>query len=408
MPERARARAISNEHQSRTDERNAGGHPRAKPLHGVRVVDLTRLLPGPVATMHLADLGADVVKVENTGSGDYARELLGRHFFGLVNRNKRGLRLDLKAPAGRDAFLRIAEHADVLVEQFRPGVMDRMGIGYEAICAINPRIVYCAITGYGQDGPYRDVPGHDINYIGYAGVGDQIGTQGELVVPNFQIADLLGGSLTAVMGILAALVDARGSGAGRYVDVAMADSVLAHAVFPLIGLLENGQAPERGTTTLGGGLPCYNVYRTADGRFMAVGALERKFWENLCDTIGCPELKPSHLVYGADAQPVKARLQELFASRTQADWTKRFAGVPACVSPILRIDEALANEQFRARAMVLSEDGTRRFALPLKLSDFEFAVERDAPRPGEHSAEILLEVGYADDEIALLARDQVI
>jgi crotonobetainyl-CoA:carnitine CoA-transferase CaiB-like acyl-CoA transferase len=296
----------------------------------------------------------------------------------------------------------------VIVEQFRPGVMERLGVGYDAVRAVNQRIVYCAITGYGQDGPYRDVAGHDINYIGYAGVGDQIGTPEAPVVPNFQIADLLGGSLTPVMGILAALVDARATGAGRYVDVAMADSVLAHAFFPLLGLLERGQPPERGTTILSGGLPCYNVYRTADGRFMAVGALERKFWENLCDTLGCPELKGRHYVYGEDARPVKARLQEIFARRTQAEWTAAFAHVDACVSPILRIDEALANEQFRARGMVLSDDGARGFAAPVKLSDFEFAVERGAPRPGEHSAEILREAGYADDEVAQLARNGVI
>jgi crotonobetainyl-CoA:carnitine CoA-transferase CaiB-like acyl-CoA transferase len=188
----------------------------------------------------------------------------------------------------------------------------------------------------------------------------------------------------------------------------MADSVLAHAFFPLLGLLERGQPPERGTTILSGGLPCYNVYRTADGRFMAVGALERKFWENLCDTLGCPELKGRHYVYGEDARPVKARLQEIFARRTQAEWTAAFAHVDACVSPILRIDEALANEQFRARGMVLSDDGARGFAAPVKLSDFEFAVERGAPRPGEHSAEILREAGYADDEVAQLARNGVI
>jgi crotonobetainyl-CoA:carnitine CoA-transferase CaiB-like acyl-CoA transferase len=384
------------------------GGSRPKPLHGVRVLDLTRLLPGPVATMHLADLGADVIKIEDTGAGDYARAMQSRYFFPLVNRNKRGLRLDLKAPAGREVFLRLARGADVIVEQFRPGVMERLGVGYDAVRAVNQRIVYCAITGYGQDGPYRDVAGHDINYIGYAGVGDQIGTPEAPVVPNFQIADLLGGSLTPVMGILAALVDARATGAGRYVDVAMADSVLAHAFFPLLGLLERGQPPERGTTILSGGLPCYNVYRTADGRFMAVGALERKFWENLCDTLGCPELKGRHYVYGEDARPVKARLQEIFARRTQAEWTAAFAHVDACVSPILRIDEALANEQFRARGMVLSDDGARGFAAPVKLSDFEFAVERGAPRPGEHSAEILREAGYADDEVAQLARNGVI
>jgi crotonobetainyl-CoA:carnitine CoA-transferase CaiB-like acyl-CoA transferase len=372
---------------------------RAKPLHGVRVLDLTRLLPGPMATMHLADMGADVIKIEDTAAGDYARALAGGHLFRLANRNKRTLALDLKQPAGREVFLRLARDADAIVEQFRPGVMDRLGVGYAQIAAINPRIVYCAITGYGQDGPYRDAAGHDINYIGYAGVGDQIGTRETPVVPNFQIADLLGGALTGAMGILAALVDARATGQGRYVDVAMADAVLAHALLPLAGYLERGRAPERGDAMLSGGLACYNVYRTADGRFMAVGALERKFWDTLCDTLGCPELKAQHLVHGEAA---KARLAEIFVTRTQAEWTRLFDGVDACVSPVLAIDEALAHAQFRARGMVVAEGGTRGFALPIKFSDFTFDVARDAPAPGEHTREVLRSCGLDEPAIAQL------
>src|SRR5882724_9456690 len=245
---------------------------RAKPLSGIRVLDLTRLLPGPMATLHLADMGADVIKIEDTEAGDYSRSM-GRvrgvppmsDFFRLVNRNKRAIRLDLKNPKGREVFLRLAKGADVVVEGFRPGVMKKLALDYEAVAKINPRIVYCSISGYGQDGPYAQRAGHDINYIGCAGVGDQIGTQGAPVVPNFQIADLLGGALTPVMGILAALIDARSSGRGRYVDVAMTDAVFAHAILPLAGFLEHGKTPGRGTGMLGGGLPCYNVYRTRDG-----------------------------------------------------------------------------------------------------------------------------------------------
>jgi alpha-methylacyl-CoA racemase len=375
---------------------------RPKPLDGIRVLDLTRLLPGPVATMHLADMGADVIKIEDPGVGDYARSMANGHLFALINRNKRGLRLDLKAAEGREVFMRLARDADAIVEQFRPGVMDRLGVGYETVRKVNPRIVYCAITGYGQDGPYRDVAGHDINYIGYAGVGDQIGTPEGPVVPNFQIADLLGGSLTPAMGILAALIDARSSGRGRFVDVAMADAVLAHALFPRVESLALGHAPGRGETMLSGGLACYNVYPTRDGRFMAVGALEKKFWETLCDTLGCPELKSEHHVYGEAARPVKHRMAQIFATRTQAEWAKRFASVDACVSPILPIDEAIANEQFRARGMVLGDGGADGFALPVKFSDFEFSVDRAAPAPGEHSAEILRAAGYNDEEIRRL------
>jgi alpha-methylacyl-CoA racemase len=386
---------------------------RAKPLSGIRVLDLTRLLPGPMATLHLADMGADVVKIEDTEAGDYARGM-GRvrngmsDFFRLVNRNKRAIRLDLKQPKGREAFLRLAKGADVVVEGFRPGVMAKLGLGYDAVAAINPRIVYCSISGYGQEGPYAGRAGHDINYIGYAGVGDQIGTEDAPVVPNFQIADLLGGALTPVMGILAALIDAGSSGLGRHVDVAMTDAVLAHAIFPLLGLIERGKAPGRGTTLLAGGLPCYNVYRTRDGRYMAVGALEAKFWEKLCDILGCPELKAKHIVYGEEARPAKERLAAIFAGRTQHEWAEVFAKADCCVSPILTMDETLENEQLRARRMIIGEDERVQFALPVKFSEFEFAIGREAPRSGEHTAEILREAGYGDAEIETFRRNKTI
>ena len=379
---------------------------RPKPLSGIRVLDLTRLLPGPMATLHLADMGADVIKIEDTEAGDYARAM--SVLFRLVNRNKRAIRLDLKRPQGREIFLRLAKDAEVLVEGFRPGVMAKLGLGYDALAAINPRLVYCSITGYGQDGPYADRAGHDINYLGYAGVGDQIGTQDAPVVPNFQIADLLGGALTPVMGILAALIDARSCGRGRHVDVAMTDAVLAHAILPLLGFLERGRAPGRGTGMLDGGLPCYNLYRTRDGRYMAVGALERKFWETLCDILGCPELKGKHLVYGDDARPVKDRVAAIFATRAQREWSEVFAGADCCVSPVLRMDETLADEQMRSRGMVVAQAGLTQFAPPLKFSEFEFAISHAAPEPGAHTDEILREAGYDKMQIDALRGSGVI
>jgi crotonobetainyl-CoA:carnitine CoA-transferase CaiB-like acyl-CoA transferase len=386
---------------------------RGKPLAGIRVLDLTRLLPGAMATLHLADMGADVIKVEDTEAGDYSRTM-GRvrdgvsDSFRVLNRNKRAMRLDLKQARGREAFLRLARRADVVVEGFRPGVVAKLGVGYDAVAAVNARIVYCSISGYGQDGPYAQRAGHDVNYTGYAGIGDQIGTAEGPVLPNFQIADLLGGALVPVMGILAALIDARSSGRGRYVDVAMTDAALAHAVFPLLGYLERGAPPRRGTGMLDGGLPCYNVYRTKDGRFMAVGALERKFWSTLCDILGCTDLEEKHIVYGGEAERVKRRLAEIFASRTQREWTEVFARADCCVSPILDIGEALSNEQLRARKMVVDGGGLSQFALPLKFSEFEFAVERPAPAAGEHTEEVLREAGYRDAEIAALRDERVI
>src|SRR5688572_26660905 len=248
------------------------------PLAGVRVLDLTRLLPGPMGTLHLADLGADVIKIEDLGAGDYATPAVRA----LVNRNKRAIRIDLKQPAGAQTLLRLARDADVLIEGFRPGVMERLGVGYEAVAAVNPRIVYCSLSGFGQTGPLRDQPGHDLNYGALTGVVDQIGTADSPALSNLPVADLLGGTMNAVMGILAALFDAARTGRGRHVDVAIADGVLAHAVLPLAALNQHGHVPPAGQGTLTGGLACYAVYRTADGRFVAVGALERKFWDALC------------------------------------------------------------------------------------------------------------------------------
>ncbi len=359
-----------------------------------------------MATLHLADMGADVIKIEDTQAGDYARGM--SFLFRLVNRNKRAIRLDLKRPQGREVFQRLAKVAHVLVEGFRPGVMAKLGLGYDALAAINPRIVYCSITGYGQDGPYADRAGHDINYLGYAGVGDQIGTSEAPVVPNFQIADLLGGALTPAMGILAALIDARSCGRGRHVDVAMTDAVLAHAVLPLLGFLEHGKTPGRGTSMLDGGLPCYNLYRTRDGRYMAVGALERKFWETLCDILGCPELKGKHLVYGEDARPVKDRVAAIFATRTQREWSEFFSGADCCVSPVLRMEETLEDAQVRARGMVVAQEGLTQLAPPVKFSEFEFTISRAAPEPGEHADEILREVGYDKAQIDTLRDSGVI
>jgi len=286
--------------------------------------------------------------------------------------------------------------------------MEKLGLGYDALAAINPRLVYCSITGYGQDGPYADRAGHDINYIGYAGVGDQIGTQESPVVPNFQIADLLGGALTPAMGILAALIDARSCGRGRHVDVAMTDAVLAHAILPLVGFLERGRTPGRGTGMLDGGLPCYNLYKTRDGRYMAVGALERKFWETLCDILGCADLKGKHIVYGEEARPVKERLAAIFATRPQREWSEVFANADCCVSPVLKMDETLVDEQVRSRGMVVAQGGLIQFAPPAKFSEFEFAISRPAPEPGEHTDEILGEAGYDKAQIDALRVSGVI
>lgn len=335
----------------------------AQPLHGIRVLDLTRLLPGPVATMHLADMGAEVIKIEDPGVGDYARTMGPvrnevSQFFIAVNRGKQIIRLDLKNAVQRDEFLRMVDTADVVIESFRPGVMDRLGLGWDVLKQRNAKLVMCALSGYGQDGPFAQLAGHDINYVGLAGMLEQnVGPDGIPALPNLQVGDLLGGAQAAAQGILAALLGAKMTGLGRFVDVSMTDAVFAHNIMPLVAVNNFGHPVPPGRDLLTGGVPCYNVYRTSDGRFMAVGALELKFWESCCDVLGRPDLKIRHWSHGqqaggSDAMAVKAELDAIFGQQTLAAWTERFASSDCCVTPILRADEAVEHPLFRERGMI--------------------------------------------------------
>ena len=379
------------------------------PLAGLRVLDLTRLLPGPVCTLYLADLGADVVKVEDTGAGDYARNLGNAPgsvsaFFLAVNRNKRSVAIDLKDPRGRDAFLALAARADVVVESFRPGVVTALGIGYDTVATANARIVYASISGYGQTGPRAAAAGHDINYLAYAGVLDQTGTRGgPPALCNLQIADLLGGAASAAIGILAALVGAQRSGQGRYVDVAMADAALAHNVFALHALEQWGRTLPRGEDLLTGGVPCYGVYPTQDGRWLAVGALEEKFWRRLCAVVGRPDLVAGQHAIGAEGERVRHELSAIFAGAPLARWVEAFAPADCCVTPVNTLDEALEDPQFAARGMVVARpDGSRQYAPPFQMSRHAFSVARAAPAQGQHGPEVLREAGLDDDAIGAL------
>jgi len=363
-----------------------------------------------VCTLYLADLGADVVKIEDTGAGDYARNLGNRPgtvsaFFRVVNRNKRSAAIDLKHPQGRAAFFALAQHADAIVESFRPGVVAGLGVDYATIAAQNPRIVYASISGYGQEGPRAQAAGHDINYLGYAGVLDQTGVRdGPPALCNLQIADLLGGAATATIAILAALVGAQRTGQGSHVDVAMADASLAHNIFALQALERWGRTLPRGQDLLTGGVPCYGVYGTQDGRWLAVGALEDKFWRRLCAAIDRSDLAPLAFATGDEGSRVRRALETIFGAAPLVHWTERFARVDCCVTPILTLDEALEDPQFVARGMVVRQpDGSRQYAPPFKMSGCEFSVAREAPAQGEHTGEVLLETGYDDAAITALA-----
>jgi alpha-methylacyl-CoA racemase len=313
--------------------------------------------------MHLADMGAEVIKIEDPGIGDYARTM-GHvrnevsQFFIALNRGKQEVRLDLKNPAQRNEFLKMVDTADVVIESFRPGVMDKLGLGWDVLKQRNGKLVMCAISGYGQDGPFAQLAGHDINYVGLAGMLEQnVGPDGVPALPNLQVGDLLGGTQAAVQGILAALIAAKASGQGRFVDVSMTDTVFAHNIMPLVAVNNFGRPAAPGRDLLTGGVPCYNVYRTSDDRFMAVGALELKFWESCCDVLARPDLKTRHWslgqqIGGTDAMAVKEELDALFAQHTLATWTEKFSAADCCVTPLLRADEAIAHPLFQARMMI--------------------------------------------------------
>ncbi len=381
-----------------------------KPLSGIKILDLTRLLPGPMCTLHLADMGAEVLKIEEPAIGDYARfipPMLNKNsvFFHSVNRNKSSAAIDLTKEEGQKIFLKLAETADIIVESFRPGVVNKLGIDYDTIKKINPKIIYCSITGYGQTGPYRDKAGHDINFCSYAGVLDRKGKFP--FIPNFQIADIVGGALNAATGILAALVQQKMTGEGQYIDVSMLDGILAHQTLAL-AQVNNGDK-----SFLTGALPCYAVYETSDKKFMALGAMEYKFWERFCKAIDREDLLVFHMPAEEDAQKVYNEVSSVFKSNTHQYWTDKFSNIDCCVSPVLSLKDTLNNEQVKARNMVEiknypGEGEVIQFGLPIKFSSFEYEVEKQAPLLGEHTEHELLSIGYSKIEIEQLRNAKII
>lgn len=360
-------------------------------LDGVRVLDLSRLLPGGYCTLLLADHGADVIKVEDTGAGDYARADAAA--FASLNRGKRSIQLDLKSEGGRDAFLRLAESADVVVESFRPGVLDRLGVGWTVLHALNPRLVYCAITGYGQDGPLRSRAGHDLDYLARAGVLALSGeADGPPVQAAAQIADIAGGALMAAFGILAALR----SGEGQFVDISMTDGALSLLAMPAAQLLAGGPSPRRGEQVLGGRLLCYRPYRCADG-WVAMGALEPKFWAAFCRGVGREDLIGHQ--FDAPGGDAHREVEAVIAQRTRAEWEAFNVEHDCCLEPVLELEETLASQQVAARGMVAGG----LLATPVKLSATPASYTRGGPPGlGEHTDELLAAAGYAPGEIAAL------
>jgi alpha-methylacyl-CoA racemase len=392
--------------------------PSSGPLSDVRVLDLTRLLPGGFCSLLLADFGADVVKVEDTGMGDYVRwappyygseehQALGTRsalYLGL-NRGKRSIRLDLKTDPGREALLRLVRDYDVVLESFRPGVLDKLGCGYEALRAANPRIVYCAITGYGQTGPNAQRAGHDMNYLGLNGLLGLTGqSEGRPIQSAGQIADLGGGALMAAFGVMAALRERERSGEGQQVDVSMTDGSLAWLAMVAAQYLCDGHVPQRGRGSLNGGIACYLPYEAADG-WVTCGALEPKFWRNFCEGVGRPDLVDKQFVApdSDDGQAIAA----VFKQRTRDEWLAFNDEHDAMIEPVLGLDEALDSALVREREMVVEMEqpqlgSIRLLGLPIKLDRTPGDPTRAAPALGEHTAEVLTEAGFSEEEVAAL------
>jgi alpha-methylacyl-CoA racemase len=387
------------------------------PLEGLKVLDLTRLLPGGFCSMLMADFGADVIKVEDTGLGDYVRwappfyegvePSAGSALFLSLNRGKRSIRVDLKSPAGKDVLLRLVGDADVLLESFRPGVLDRLGVGYERLREVNPRLVYGAITGYGQDGPGRERSGHDLNYLGLNGI---LGLSGEADGPpvssSAQIADLGGGALMAVVGVLIALRERDRSGEGQLVDCSMFDGSLSFLAMLAAEMLAGGPVPQRGGLRLAGGIVCYRPYRCADG-YVTLGALEPKFWSAFCRGVGREDL--AEHAFDPPGSEAHRALEEIFAARTREQWRTFAAEHDCCLEPVLGLDEALEGDLVAAREMVVSldqpgaEQPVRLLGLPFKLSRTPGdPVRGPGPVLGEHTREVLGEAGFTGPEIDAL------
>jgi alpha-methylacyl-CoA racemase len=390
----------------------------ALPLSDVRVLDLTRLLPGGFCSLLLADLGAEVLKVEDTGMGDYIRwappyygseeqQALGTRssLYLSLNRGKRSVRLDLKSERGREALLRLIAEHDVVLDGFRPGVLDKLGVGYERMREANPRVVYCAITGYGQDGPYAQRAGHDMNYLGLVGLLGLTGAKdGPPVQSAGQIADLGGGALMAAFGVMAALHERERSGEGQMVDVSMADGALSWLAMVAGRYFCDGEVPRRGEQMLAGGIVCYLPYEASDG-WVTCGALEPKFWAAFCEGVERPDLVEKQ--FEAPGSEAWEEVAAIFRSRTREEWKAFNDERDCCIEPVLDLDEALDSELVRSREMVVEleqpELGTvRQLGHPVKLSRTPADPTRPAPAFGEHTDEVLAEVGYSAEEIAAM------
>jgi crotonobetainyl-CoA:carnitine CoA-transferase CaiB-like acyl-CoA transferase len=366
-------------------------------LSGIRVLDLSRMLPGPYCSMILADHGAEVIAIEDRKFQDDGL------FFSDLNRNKSHMSLNLKTPEGLEIFFKLVEKADVVIEGFRPGVVHRLGVDYEAVRQCNPRIIYCSISGYGQTGPLRNRVGHDVNYLSNAGVLDLIGEKGRPVIPGVQIADIAGGSMNAAVGILLALFAREKIGKGQYIDISMTDGVVGLLTLPNYFSMLTRQRQLAGDMLLSHRYGCYNTYETADGRFISIGAVENRFWKKLCEHLNRPNY--ISLQYNEKKkEEIIQDLREIFLTQSLDAWSAELAELEVCFAAVRNMEEVLTDPLFRDREMVhcyTGENGEKRygFGIPVKLSETPGTLRSLPGKFGEQTRKILEETGYSAEQI---------
>jgi crotonobetainyl-CoA:carnitine CoA-transferase CaiB-like acyl-CoA transferase len=390
-----------------------------KPLDQVRVLDCTRLLPYQYCTMLLGDLGAEVLKIEEPREGDYGRwgdseRSYESTAFVMANRNKRSMKLNLKDERGREIFMRLAGLHDVVVESYRPGVMERLGLDYREIVKVNPRIIYCSATGYGQTGPYANKAGHDINYLSYSGILASTGEHtGRPVIPGIPFGDMAGGGVFTALLIIAALHGRQQSGKGQYIDTAQTDIMTSLNLLNLADTVSRSMGRKARPHDLRGGNLCYNIYRTSDGKFVALGALERKFWIHFCKAVGKQEWIQNHLLPYEEGTVATDDLIRLFASKTQEEWIAILGEEDVCFSPVLRPEEVFRDAHLRERGMITvmpdpDRGDTVQLGFPAHFGEALEEKRRPAPYFGQDTDDVLAALGYQPGQVEDLRRSGVI
>ncbi len=387
------------------------------PLTGIKVLDLSTLLPGPLCSQILGDFGAEVIKIEQPKGSDLARmakpvikDTSGLYL--LVNRNKKSMTLDLKKEEGKKIFYELTQEADVVIEQFRPGAVKRIGVDYETLKEINPGLVYCSISGYGQDGPYEQKSGHDLNYLSYAGILGMTARNGVPALPGVQIADIGGGTLMAAIGILLALMARERDGKGQYIDIAMLDGAISWLPIVASNFFPTGLDPKPGQTKLTGRNACYEVYETKDGGFISLGPIEPHLWANLCRYFG----KEEFIAWqneDAKQDEMFAYLRQQFLQKDRDEWIETLDQVDVCIAPVYSLSEVFQDPHVIHRKMVFEMEHPRlgkikQLGFPIKMSETPAQAKQAPPDLGDNTDEIIKQLGYSPEEIVNLHQQGIV